>query len=186
MKFTDQIVVHRKIEAVFAWLAQPAHLVQLITIGPAGQKLSIHSQPPASGEGSSSPTPPESKVEIHNLAATSLSGGATFQFVIRLKFQSQEWRMWHSGSVEITEYRPPYALALKSRREKYPPLDYRMTLQPQQEGTSIIVVVMTHPGWRGLLYYLVPALTSLSKVVMAGQIQMLKEQLEREAEYSGG
>ncbi|MFL5666457.1 MAG: hypothetical protein ACJ8BW_34680 [Ktedonobacteraceae bacterium] len=182
MKFIDQIVVNRKIESVFAWLAQPEHLVQVITLGPAGQKISNDSLPPPSSQGSSSSRPPlQPEVEIHNLTAIPLRVGATFQFVIRIKVSSQEWRTFHSGSVEMTEYMPPHSLGFKSHRKKYPPVDYRMTLYSEQERTSITCVAMTHPGWRGLLY-LLPVFTSLAKTLLAGQMHMLKEQLEREIE----
>jgi hypothetical protein len=180
MKFTDRIMVNRKIETVFAWIAQPEHLIQWIQSGPAGQKTSIDPLSPTPDEASSLRTHTiESEVEIQNLSAIPLRVGATFQYVIRIRIPSHEWRTSRSSSVEITEYVPPHSLAFKARSGSHLPVHHRMTLHSLNEGTTVSFAVTTPFGW---LPSLIPQYTSFSKKQLTGQMRMLKAQLEIEAE----
>lgn len=191
MKCRGQVVFQQSLESVFAWLAQPEHIVQLITpdfSNPTGSHDPQSSL--SSEEAPSSMSQFEAKREIQNLSETVLHTGTTFQFTLQIRRDlSYEWRTLGSESITIIEYMAPYRLSFKlgksssllsSPFSQHLLREYLLTFHTQQDGVLVRCTQTVHMGLLGRLVIAAFIRGSLGDgdMFITRQLQILKAQQE--------
>lgn len=188
------IVVNRSIEDVFAWLAQPEHIVQLLTFDPVAHKEDLASTfPPLHSSHSlfgkwflqwsfaMVRQIDTSEIEIQQLSALPLQRGTTFHYIFRVRYPFKRtftWRTLQFGDIEVVEYDPPYQFAflhpgriltLVSGFNTF----HRLTLASQQGGTVIRYTQSAEDAYA-------PDLEPRHKAELATQLRTIKERLEHD------
>lgn len=189
-----EVVVNRSIEDVFAWLAQPEHIVQLITFDPVARKedlesiyLPSHSSHSLFGKWflkwslAMVRRIDTSEIEIQQLSALLLHRGTTFHYIFRIRYpvkRTFKWRTLQYGDIEVVEYDPPYQFAfihpgriltLVSGFNTF----HRLTLASQQGGTVIRYTQSAEDACA-------PDLEPRHKAELAEQLRTIKELLEHD------
>lgn len=189
-----EVVVNRPIEDVFAWLAQPEHIVQLITFDPVAHKEDLESTFPPLHSSHSLFSKlflkwslawvrriDTSEIEIQQLSALPLHRGTTFHYIFRVRSPLKRtftWQTLQHGDIKVVEYDPPYQFAfiypgrIHTLVSRFDTL-HRLTLASQEGGTVIRYTQSAEDAYE-------PDLELRHKAELAVQLRTIKELLEHD------